>query len=187
MPTLGWVVIGVIVALIVVGGIAWALSRQRRSQHLRERFGPEYDRVQARVKDQRQAESVLQQREKRVEAFALRPLADQDRTRFVSAWRQTQARFVDAPSEAIRDADRLVNEVMATRGYPMGQFEQQAADISVDHPQVVANYRAAHMIAVHDERGAASTEQLRQAMVSYRSLFDELLGAERTAPAGRER
>jgi hypothetical protein len=184
MQVIGWVILAVVVAVVVIAIVAWAISRQQKSRHLREQFGPEYERVNSTVKNKRQAEMVLEQRQKRIEKFNIRPLSNEDRTRYAASWREAQARFVDSPSDAIRDADRLVSEVMSTRGYPVENFEQQAADVSVDHPQVVSNYRAAHEIALNNERGDASTENLRQAMVHYRSLFDELLGVEQPVHTG---
>jgi len=168
------IIILAIVVILVVGAGAWVMM-QRRTEELRKRFGPEYDRVISERGDARQAESELAARQKRVDRFDIHPIAPADRERFIEAWRTTQARFVDAPSEAIKDADRLVNEVMRARGYPVGDFEQRAADISVDHPIVVENYRAARAIAVANERGGTSTEDLRQAIVHYRALFEDLL------------
>jgi len=163
-----------IVVIIVVGAVAWIMM-QRRTQELRKRFGPEYDRVISERGDARQAESELAARQKRVERLDIHPLELAQRERFIEAWRATQSRFVDAPAEAIKDADRLVSQVMQARGYPVGDFEQRAADVSVDHPVVVENYRAAHTIAAANERGQASTEDLRQAIVHYRALFEDLL------------
>src|SRR3954447_3192416 len=168
------IIILAIVVVLIVGAVAW-ITMQRRTEELRKRFGPEYDRVISERGDARQAESELAARQKRVDRFDIHPIAPADRERFIEAWRTTQARFVDAPSEAIKDADRLVNEVMRARGYPVGDFEQRAADISVDHPIVVENYRAARAIAVANERGGTSTEDLRQAIVHYRALFEDLL------------
>jgi hypothetical protein len=148
---------------------------QRRTQELRKRFGPEYDRVISERGDTRQAESELAARQKRVDKLNIRPIESEQREHFIEAWRLTQARFVDAPAEAIKDADRLVSQVMQARGYPVGNFEQRAADVSVDHPIVVENYRAARAIAVANEREQASTEDLRQAIVHYRALFEDLL------------
>jgi hypothetical protein len=186
MPVYGWIIIAVVAVLVVLGVAyaAWSASqRKRHSQELRQQFGPEYERVASTVKDPHKAESILDQRQKRVQQFHITPLSAEDRSRFASSWRDVQAKFVDAPSDAVHDADGLVNEVMSRRGYPVGTFEQQAADVSVEHPQVVSNYRAAHAIALKEGRGEASTEDLRQAMVHYRSLFDELLGAD--TPAAR--
>ena len=169
------VILLIIVVVLVAGGLAWTLMQRRRSEELRERFGPEYDRTVSQLGDQRQAEAELAARQKRVESFKLQPLAPADRGRFVEEWRATQARFVDEPAAAIQAADQLVAEAMRARGYPVGDFEQRAADISVDHPNVVENYRAARAIALANERGEASTENLRQAMVYYRALFQDLL------------
>jgi len=163
-----------IVVIILVGVVAWIMM-QRRTQELRTRFGPEYDRVISERGDARQAESELAARQKRVERLDIHPLEQTEREQFIEAWRTTQSHFVDAPAEAIKDADRLVTEVMQARGYPVGDFEQRAADISVDHPSVVENYRAARAIALANERGEAGTEDLRQAIVHYRALFEDLL------------
>lgn len=121
---------------------------------------------------------------KRVEKFPIRELAVDERERFVTEWRVVQSRFVDDPKGAVREADELVSRLMQARGYPMSDFEQRAADISVDHPRVVDNYRAAHMIALRHRKGEATTEDLRSAIIYYRSLFDELL---QTKPAGEKR
>jgi hypothetical protein len=150
-------------------------ARKRRSAKLRERFGPEYDRVLQKEGDARKAEGVLEFREKRREKFTLHPLSEADKSSFDVRWREVQSRFVDDPRGAVTVADGLVTEVMQKRGYPIGEFEQRAADISVDHPVVVENYRAAHTIALRHSSGQASTEDLRQAMVHYRALFQELL------------
>ena len=163
-----------VAAIVVVAAVLLTLSR-RRSQHLRERFGSEYDRAVQAEGNARKAEAALAARAKRVESLHIRVLAPDDATRFESAWRAVQARFVDDPKGAVTQADRLVGEVMTARGYPMGDFEQRVADISVDHPDVVMNYRAAREIADQHARGAASTEDLRQAMVHYRALFHDLL------------
>ena len=163
-----------LVVIVLIGAVAWMMM-QRRTQELRRRFGPEYDRVITERGDTRQAEHELAARQKRVEKFDIHPLDPAQRDGFIEAWRTTQARFVDAPAEAIRDADRLVSEVMQARGYPVGDFEQRAADVSVDHPIVVENYRAARAIALANERGQAGTEDLRQAIVHYRALFEDLL------------
>lgn len=164
-----------LLVLVVLVALAFVAGQQRRSAELKERFGPEYDHAVATVGDRRKAEAELVSRTKRVKAFDIHPLTAEQRDRFATRWRDTQAHFVDDPSGAIREADKLVNEVMTARGYPMEDFDSRVADISVDYAPVVTNYRAAHDIAVRNERGAASTEDLRQAMVHYRSLFNELL------------
>jgi len=171
------VAILIVLALLVV--LALFASRRRRSRKLRERFGPEYDRTVAEAGDRKEAESRLQERTARRQGLDVVPLDPADRDRYVEAWRQTQARFVDEPAEATREADRLITAVMRQRGYPIDDFEQRAADVSVDHPQVVDDYRAAQAIASANERSEASTEDLRQALVHYRSLFEELLEVDR--------
>ncbi len=167
-------IIIVILAVIVVALVVYAIE-QRRSARLRSRFGPEYDRALREHGSRTKAERALLARQRRMERIHVHPLPEPERDRFAERWRQTQARFVDDPAASIRDADRLVFEVMRARGYPMGDFEHRAEDISVDHPHVVHNYRSAHEIALREERGQASTEDLRQALVYYRDLFDELI------------
>ena len=171
------IVILIVVALVVV--LALVASRQMRSRRLRDRFGPEYDRTVTEAGDRREAEAQLQERTERRQQLEIVALDPADRDRYVEAWRQTQARFVDEPAEATREADRLITDVMRKRGYPIDDFEQRAADVSVDHPQVVDDYRAAQAIAAANERSEASTEDLRQALVHYRSLFEELLEVDR--------
>ena len=151
------------------------LVRKRRSENLRKHFGPEYDRVLKQEGDPRKAEGVLEFREKRREKFKIRPLSAADKSSFAVRWNEVQSRFVDDPRGSVTVADGLVTEVMQARGYPIGEFDQRAADISVDHPVVVENYRSAHEIALRHGAGKASTEDLRQAMVHYRVLFQELL------------
>jgi hypothetical protein len=170
-------IVVLIIAAIVVAAVAWYLLREQRSKKLRARFGPEYDHVIREHGSRTKAEEALIARQRRVEKIDVHPLSAQDRDRFAAQWRETQARFVDDPPGAIREADRLVYEVMLARGYPMSDFEHRAEDISVDHPHVVTNYRSAHEIAMHDEKGQASTEDLRKAMVYYRDLFDDLVDA----------
>ncbi len=164
----------VVVAVLVILG-ALLVPRMRRSQQLKQRFGPEYDRTVESTGDRRAAERDLQERAQRREELDIRPLDPAARDRYAQRWRQTQERFVDAPQEAVGEADTLVQEVMRERGYPTGDFEQQARDVSVDHGRVVHEYHAAHEISQLSARGQASTEQLREAMVHYRSLFAELL------------
>jgi hypothetical protein len=168
-----------IVAFVVVLVIVMAavrLLRKRRTERLRTKFGDvEYARAVEKDGSRRQAEAALEGRTQRVEGFHLRPLAEADRARFVEAWRGVQSRFVDGPAGAVTEADKLLGDVMSTRGYPVSDFEQRSADISVDHPLVLANYRTAHEIALKQTRGQANTEELRQAMVHYRTLFEELI------------
>lgn len=165
----------VVVAIIVVAAVI--ASRKRRHQHLREQFGPEYDR--AVMQHGNNADAVLAEREKRVNSFSLRHLSDADRATYTGEWEAVQRRFVDDPAMAVSEADSLVNRVMTACGYPMGDFDQRAADISVSHPIVVENYRSARSIALRHSKGQASTEDLRQAMVHYRTLFTDLLGVPR--------
>jgi FtsZ-interacting cell division protein ZipA len=165
----------IIVAVVAVAFGLFMYIQKERTKRLRSKFGPEYDRVVDSYGNRSKAEEDLVHRQKRVEKLHIRDLTSADADRFADAWRAEQARFVDSPRDAIANADRLVIELMQTRGYPMGDFEQRAADISVDHPVVLENYRAAHAIALRDSQGEASTEDLRQAMVHYRALFEELL------------
>jgi FtsZ-interacting cell division protein ZipA len=180
----------VIVAIIVIALVVAALllTRQRRSQQLQQGFGPEYDRaVEERGGDRRAAEAELQERRQRREKFEVRELEPAARDRYAERWRAAQRRFVDEPGPAVGEADALVMEVMRDRGYPVAdEFEQRAADVSVDHPQVVEHYRAAHGISARATAGEATTEDLRQAMVHFRALFVDLLG-EDEQPAGDER
>ena len=165
----------IVVAIVAVALVAWAIARSRRTAALKSRFGPEYERTLHERGSAAEAEAALLQRQKRVEKFKMRDLTAEERERFITEWRLVQARFVDDPKRAVTDADDLVVRLMQARGYPMSDFEQRAADISVDHPRVVDNYRAAHQIAVRQRQGAATTEDLRNAIIYYRSLFDELL------------
>jgi hypothetical protein len=173
------VVIVLAVALIAAIGVAvWMYMQKRRTETLRSDFGPEYDRTLHEHRDQREAERELEQRRERVEALHIQPLPAAERDRFAERWRSVQAQFVDDPNGATREADDLVGRVMQTRGYPVGDFEQRAADVSVHHPRVVEHYRAAHAIAVRNQRDGVDTEDLRQAMVHYRALFEDLLEVE---------
>jgi hypothetical protein len=158
----------------VVIGFAILLASRRKAA-LRERFGPEYERSVRERGSERAAQAALSEREKRVEKFHIRELDPTERERFDERWHSVQSRFVDDPRGAVLEADDNVQLLMATRGYPMADFDQRAADLSVDHPQVVDNYRLAHSISLRHRRGEANTEDLRQAMIHYRSLFDELL------------
>jgi hypothetical protein len=178
-PTQVAIIIAVVVA--IVGAIVVFYLQRRRSERLRERFGPEYDRSIHESGDRRAAEAQLEKRAERVEKFHLRPLLPADRARFTEQWDRVQAHFVDAPAGAVAEADQLLGDIMATCGYPMGNFEQRAADISVDHPIVTQNYRAAHDIATRQARGQASTEDLRRAMIHYRALFEDLVTEKKPA------
>ena len=176
----------VIVAIVVIALIVAALviARQRQSQRLQEGFGPEYERtVEERGGDRREAEAELRERARRRKEFDIRPLEPAARDRYAERWRAAQRRFVDEPGPAVGEADALVMEVMRDRGYPVAdEFEQRAADVSVDHPEVVEHYRAAHAISTRATAGEAGTEDLRQAMVHFRALFAELLGDEEPPP-----
>jgi len=175
MNSTGVVIVLIVAAVVILAALIMMATRKRRSQKLREQFGPEYDRVVNREGDASKAERVLQFRQKHREKFKIRPLSPTDRSSFRYRWNEVQGRFVDDPKGAVTMAESLVTDVMQARGYPIADFEQQAADISVDHPVVVENYRAAHDIALRHGRGQASTEDLRNAMVHYRALFQELL------------
>jgi len=169
------VLIGVLV-LVVMGIGAFVLMQRRRTARLRTQFGAaEYNRAIEKSGNRKNAEAGLEGRAQRVDGLPVRPLSAADRTRFEESWRGVQSRFIDGPAGAVSEADRLLGDVMATRGYPVGNFEQRAADISVDHPLVLENYRAAHQIALRQLEGQATTEELRGAMVHYRTLFEELL------------
>jgi hypothetical protein len=170
--------------IVFAGVAAWLFLRKRRTEKLRTQFGgAEYDRAVKEDGSKRHAEAGLKERSERVESLPIRPLAPGDRVRFVDSWRRIQARFVDGPGGAVTEADQLLGDVMSTRGYPVSDFEQRAADISVDHPLVLANYRTAHEIAGRQTQGKANTEDLRQAMIHYRTLFEELVGEPELAQA----
>lgn len=180
MPVWAWIVIGV--GVVVILALAWLGVDRQRSRQLQEKFGPEYGRTVADRGDRRAAESELREREQVREKLEIRPLSAGQREHYGREWEQVQSTFVDNPSGAVAQADRLVAEVMRERGYPVDDFEQQAAIVSVDHPNVVANYREGHTIYLSFDRGDASTEDLRQAMQHYRALFDDLLGDGDPAP-----
>ena len=171
-----WVVVAVI--LVALAAVAWLVTRERRrkqSLRLRQRFGPEYSRVITERGDRAKAEAELLAREKRVEHLKLVSLSTEEAAKYGQDWGVLQTRFVDNPRGVVVEADRLVRDLMVRRGYPMADFERRAADISVDHPTVVEAYRSARAIAERDQQGQASTEDLRKAVVFYRTLFDELL------------
>ena len=178
-PIIYYVIAAVVIVAIIV--IAIVASKRAQSARLQRRFGSEYDRTVQTSGDRAAAERELASREARVRKFHIEELPAGARDRYTEEWRTVQTRFVDEPRAALNQADKLVANVMRDRGYPMENFEQRVADISPDHPDVVENYRAAHDIAARSERGEVSTEDLRQAMVHYRTLFDDLLGTnERT-------
>jgi hypothetical protein len=177
------VVIVLVILLIIVAGIAfWMYRQKRQTEELRDRFGPEYERAVSSEGDRSRAEAELRAREERVDKLDIRPLSNPEREQFAQRWRSTQARFVDDPAGATKEADELVMEVMQARGYPMGDFDRRAADVSVDHPGVVDHYRAAHAIARRIDDGSEDTEELRLALVHYRALFEDLLDTRESAP-----
>ena len=175
LDTQTWIIIAAIVVLGLVALGAWLFYQKKQSQKLQDRFGPEYGRTVSELGSRTKAESELKAREKRVERLEIIALSPSEATRFSEAWQALQGRFVDNPKGVVVQAEQLVRELMEKRGYPMGDFERRAGDISVDHPDVVANYRLAQAIAVRDRQGTADTEELRKAVVHYRALFDELL------------
>jgi hypothetical protein len=175
-----WIIAAAVVVAVIVALLA---LRRQRSERLRQRFGPEYERTVREAGDVRKAEAALEARAARVKRLHIHPLSARDAQQFSEAWRVVQAQFVDDPRGAVTQADHLVGEIMQARGYPVAEFQQRVEDISVDHPSVVMNYRAARSIAESHARGQASTEDLRQAMVHHRALFAELLGQ---APTGKE-
>ena len=170
-----WIILAVVVVLALVALAAWLLYQKRQSHRLEQRFGPEYGRAVDELGSRTKAESELKTRERRVENLNIVALMPSEAARFSQAWKVLQGSFVDNPKGVVVQADQLVRELLLKRGYPMGDFERRAADISVDHPAVVENYRAAQAIAARDRRGEADTEELRKAVVHYRALFDELL------------
>jgi hypothetical protein len=180
-----WIVVAVLVTIAILAVVAWMIVQRRRSERLRAQFGPEYARELERMHDRRRVEEKLENRRERVEHLHIRPLTPRDRAHFIESWRMVQAQFLDNPGAAIAEADRLLADVMSARGFPAANtdFEQRAADISVDHPVVVENYRAAHTIAALHSRGRASTEELRQATIHYRSVFEELINEPNDIPA----
>jgi len=175
IDTQTWTIIAAVAVLGLVTLGAWFFSQKKRSHKLQERFGPEYHRTVNEYGSRTKAESDLKAREKRVERLVILSLTPADAARFTEAWHALQSRFIDNPKGVVVQAEQLVRELMEKRGYPMGDFERRAGDISVDHPDVVANYRSAQAIALRDQTGTADTEELRKAVVHYRALFDELL------------
>lgn len=173
--TLAIAVAAIVIAVIAIAVAAYLYLKIQRSKHLKSRFGPEYQRTLAETGDRQKAEERLHKLEKRVDSFTIRALAPEERARYANTWQKVQAEFVDTPGAAVDHADELLGAVMSARGYPVNDFEQRAADLSVDHPDVVQNYRAGHDIALRQRRGEADTEALRQAMIHYRALFGDLV------------
>lgn len=166
-------IVAIVVIALAVG--VWFYLRKQRTRKLRSQFGPEYQRAVRSEGTTSAAEKILQKRQQRVERLKIVPLTQEQRARFADAWENEQAHFVDEPRAAVEAADKLVGEVMRARGYPVSDFEQRVADVSVDHPVVVENYRIAHDIALRDEKQPVNTEELRQAMIHFRALFADLL------------
>ena len=179
MPGWGWALIAVAV-IVVIALVGWRAMKAKRTRTLQGRFGPEYDRTLERADDRREAEADLAARARRRDELEIRPLPTASRDRYVEEWQHVQSRFVDDPRGAVQEADTLIQSVMRERGYPIDDFDQRAADISVDHPQVVENYRKGHRLSSGD------TEKQRQAMVHYRALFDELVEDTSDRPLSRD-
>ena len=169
------IIAALIIIAVVVLTAALMMTRRRRSEHIKSRFGSEYARVSDEVGGAKKAEAVLAAREKRVAAYTIKPLPAEMRNHFIDTWQNVQAQFVDDPKYAVTRADDLLGEVMRARGYPVHDFDQRTEDLSVDHSEVVQNYRSAHDIALRHSRGEASTEDLRTAMIHFRALFDDLV------------
>ena len=189
MPVWGWILIAAIV-VIAATAIAIVVARsansRKRTERLKERFGPEYERTLGETGEQRAAEDELAARERRRDKLNIVALSPQAREKYAASWRAVQTAFIDNPSSAVGDADRLVIEVMRERGYPIEDFDQRAADISVDHPAVVDNYRAAHRISLSQQQGNVDTEEERQAFVHYRALFEKLLETDKDQDNSQE-
>ena len=174
-----YIIIAVVLELMIMGAILWPIfTRRKRTERLHDHFGPEYDHTVQTLGDEKKAQTELEERQKHVEALDIHPLSVEEHDRYVAEWTAVQSRFVDEPGQAIVDADRLIMEVMQTRAYPVSDFEQRAADVSVSYPALVSNYRAARVIALKNEQHQADTEELRQSLIYYRSLFEELLETE---------
>ena len=172
-----YIVIGIVLVLVIITGATLApiFARRKSLVRLQDHFGPEYDRTVQTLGDEKKAQTELEERQRYVAALEIHPLTVSEHDRYLADWAVVQSKFVDEPGQAIVDADRLIIEVMQIRAYPVSDFEQRAADISVNYPALVSNYRAARAIAVKNEQHQADTEELRQAMIYYRSLFEELL------------
>jgi hypothetical protein len=174
-----YIIIVVVLVLVVIGAIlAPIFARRKRSERLHDQFGSEYDHTVEAMGDEKKAHQELDERQKHVNSLNIQPLTVESRDRYLADWAAVQSRFVDEPGQAIVDADRLIVEVMQARAYPVSDFEQRAADISIQYPALVSNYRAAKEIATKNKQDEANTEELRQALIYYRSLFEELLEIE---------
>lgn len=171
-----YIIVAVVLVVVIMGAVLWPIiARRKRSERLQGQFGSEYDHTVQVLGDEKKAQTELEKRQDHVKALDIRPLTVIEHKRYLAGWAAVQSKFVDEPGQAILDADRLIMEVMQLRAYPISDFEQRAADISVSYPTLVSNYRAARAIALKNEEHKADTEELRQAMIYYRSLFDELL------------
>jgi hypothetical protein len=188
VPTWGWILIAAAVVL-VIAAIVMSMRKKKRSNQLQSQFGPEYDRTIESADSKRKAEAELAERQERREQLDIRPLSSAARERYTTQWQTVQAQFVDNPTGAVASADTLIQSVMGDRGYPVNDFDSRAADVSVDHPHVVENYREGHRLAEQCANGNGSTEELRQAMRHYRALFDELVepDGDADAPTARGR
>ncbi|CAN5157000.1 hypothetical protein BH11ACT6_BH11ACT6_32540 [soil metagenome] len=183
MPSWGWILVALLVVVLVVVAVLATRSRGgKQTERLKQHYGPEYDRAVQKTGDPKAAEAELVERERKLKKLDIVALSPQAQTMYSEQWRLVQTGFVDNPSTAVKDADLLVNQVMRERGYPIDDFEQRAADISVDHPAVVENYRAAHGIYLSQQGGQIGTETQREAFVHYRALFEKLLGTEHETP-----
>jgi hypothetical protein len=188
MPVWGWILIAA--AIVVIAAVAIIVTRsansRKRTERLKERFGPEYERTVGEAGEQSAAEDELAARERKRDKLDIVPLSPGAREKYADSWRTVQTAFVDNPSSAVGDADRLVTQVMRDRGYPIDDFDQRAADISVDHPKVVENYRTAHSIYLLQEEGDVGTEDQREAFVHYRALFEKLLETDKDKDKPKE-
>jgi hypothetical protein len=177
-----YLIVIVVLVLVIMGAILGPIfARRKRSDRFHDKFGTEYDHTVQTMGDEKKAQAALNDRQKHVDTLDIRPLSIKERERYLADWTAVQAKFVDEPGQATVEADHLIMEVMQVRAYPISDFEQRAADISVSYPELVSNYRAARVIALKNEQHQADTEELRQAMIYYRSLFEELLGTEAVA------
>jgi hypothetical protein len=183
----GWVWILIVAAIVVVALVVWRALARRRTKQLQGSFGPEYERTLETADNKRAAESELKSRQERRKELEIRPLSSAARERYLTQWQTVQAQFVDTPGAAVASADQLIQSAMAERGYPVDDFETRAADVSVDHPQVVENYREGHRLSERSADGNGSTEDLRQAMRHYRALFEELVQPVADEPVSRGR
>jgi hypothetical protein len=178
-----YIIIAVVVIVVIMGAImAPTFARRKKSQKFQSKYGPEYDRTVQTAGNEKKAQAELNGRQKHVDTLNIRPLSVSERERYQAEWTAIQAKFVDQPGQATVEADHLIMEVMKVRAYPISDFDQRAADISVNYPNLVSNYRAAREIAIKNEQHTATTEELRQALIHYRSLFDELLKEEEVVP-----